>query len=328
VRIFLYEFITSGALSGQPLPPSLLREGLAMRRAVIADLLAIGGIEAISTRDHRVPPLDLSHLIEHTVDVPSAEIALFRSLCSDSDLCLVIAPEIGGELERRVTLAIDAAGRDRVWNSRDLIATASDKWETYLRLKKAGVPTIETCLATSYDWRAWDHPVAKPRDGAGSQDVRRLSIDDVSLSDGWIVQPFVRGRWLSCTILFFPDARQAIFPPAEQRIADDGSFTYLGGVMPRRCDIDRVQSLASQAVRAVTDDPPTGPVGVDLVEDERTGEILVCEVNPRFTTSYIAARELSESNLLAGLIDPDAPPPAWRPHRVEFDADGSVRVCR
>lgn len=300
-----------------------------MRRAVTRDLIGIGGVDVVSTRDHRVPTLDLPRLNERTVSDPSTEAAHFRALCSDADRILIIAPEIDGELQRRVTLATDVAGRVRVLNCPGLIKTASDKWETFLRLKQSSVPTIETCLGSSLDWRAWDSPITKPRDGAGSQDVHRLNdTADIALTDRLIIQPFIRGRWLSCTLLFFPGGRHSVMPPAEQRIADDGSFTYLGGEMPARSDIDRVQSLSLQATRALSDDHADliGPVGVDLVEDERTGNLLVCEINPRFTTSYVAARELSESNLLAGLMQQHVKPPAWKPHRLEFDAAGQVRV--
>jgi predicted ATP-grasp superfamily ATP-dependent carboligase len=328
VRIFLHEFITSGALAGHPLPPSLLREGQAMRRAVADDLVAIGDVEVVSTRDERVPALDMPHLTERPVSTASTEAERFRALCGGADRILIIAPEIDSELVRRVAIAIEIAGPDRVWNSPSLIATASDKWTTYVRLRNSGVPTIETCLGASCDWRDWDRPIAKPRDGAGSQGVRRLSASDATtnLSDRLIVQPFRHGRWLSCTLLFFPDGSHVIFPPAEQSITEDGRFAYLGGTMPARCDATRVQSVAERAVRSLVDDPKKliGPVGVDLVEDPVTGELLVCEVNPRFTTSYVAARDLSQTNLLAGLLNPEAAPPAWRVHRIQFNADGEL----
>jgi predicted ATP-grasp superfamily ATP-dependent carboligase len=331
VRIFLHEFITSGALSGQPLPPSLLREGLAMRRAVTLDLLALG-VEVVSTRDERLPTLDLPHHTERPVSSAPTEAESFRSLCELADRILIIAPEIDGELTNRVALATEIAGRDRVWNSPSLIAVASDKWATYVRLRDSGVPTIETCLGSSHDWRTWDSPIAKPRDGAGSQGVIRLSGPDTTttLSDRLIVQPFRRGRWLSCTLLFFPSGGNSVFPPAEQSIAEDGSFAYLGGAMPAECDTTRVQSLAEKAIRALVDDPNdlVGTVGVDFLEDSDTGDVVVNEVNPRFTTSYVAARQLSSTNLIAGLVDPSAEAPAWKPDRIEFDAEGQVSALK
>jgi predicted ATP-grasp superfamily ATP-dependent carboligase len=67
-----------------------------------------------------------------------------------------------------------------------------------------------------------------------------------------------------------------------------------------------------------------GPVGVDLVQDDATGELLVCEINPRFTTSYVGARALSQGNLMEGLLNADAPCATWSSRRVEFDAAGRV----
>jgi len=332
VQVFLHEFITSGALAGQPLPDSLLREGRAMRQAVARSLLEIAGVEVVTTRDHRVPELDLPGLVERAIADPGGEAVEFRSLCDRADRTLIIAPEIEGELGRRVQVAVDVAGPERVLNSPALIAAASDKWETFLRLRAAGVPTIETRLGSSGADSAWDRPIVKPRDGAGSQSVRRLSSegtlspDGVSLDDQSIIQPFVQGRWLSCTVLFRPDGGRELLPPAEQWIADDGTFAYLGGAIPALCDASRVHELALRAIRAVGGDgaQPVGPAGVDFVEDAE-GEQLVCEVNPRFTTSFVAAAQLAETNLLAGLLVPGAPSPRWKPERLEFDASGHVR---
>jgi len=330
VRVFVHEFITSGALSGETLPGSLLREGEAMRRAVVCDLLRLPGVDVVTTRDERVPRLALSGLTEVAVTESEAELRQFRSLCAAADRSLIIAPEIGGELGRRVDLAIEAAGRNRVLNAPELIGAASDKWETFLRLEQAQVPTIATCLGDSADRRAWEHAVAKPRDGAGSQGVTRLTTSDAraALSDRWIVQPFITGRWLSCTLLFHANGRVEPFPPAEQRLSDDGTFAYLGGAMPAACDVERVQALALEAVRAVAAEGArvVGPVGVDLVEECTTGTLLVCEVNPRFTTSFVAAREVAESNLLAGLFGGEAPFSQWRTGRIEFDAAGCTRL--
>ena len=328
MRVFVHEFITSGALTGSALPPSLLREGLAMRRAVVMDLLRVEGVRVVSTRDERAPALELPGLEDVSVPSAARESELFRALAEECDFTLVIAPELGDELNRRVAMAVEAAGAERVLNSPRLIAAASDKWVTCERLRAAGVPTIETCLASMDGWRRWDRPVIKPRDGAGSQGVMRLeeSTRVGPATDDQIVQPFVSGRWLSCTLMFGRSGC-TFFPPAEQRIAGDGTFTYLGGGMPAECDVEVVQRLAERAIEALCPrEEIVGPVGVDLVEVDGSGELLVCEVNPRFTTSYVGARELASGNLLAGLLDPETRPITWRRGRVEFDAEGRVSM--
>lgn len=344
MRVFVHEFMTSGAMSGEAMPPSLLREGLAMRQAVAAAFLDLPGVRVVTTSDPRVPPAAIAGLEDIVARDAAAEADLFRTQCSEADRCLIIAPEIDGELQRRVSQAVELAGRERVLNSPGLVAAASDKWETYLRLKRAGVPTIETRLGSSDESRTWDLPIVKPRLGAGSQNVMRLSRRETALPtdfpwsrtglddrpERWIVQPFVSGRWLSCSILFRPGGGIDVWPPAEQRISTDGTFAYLGGVLPAACDAAAIQSLTLRAIRAVAPDDQNlaGPIGVDLVEDAATGELLVCEVNPRFTTSFVAARERAGGNLLAGLLWPDAEPAAWKAGRVEFDAAGAITLTR
>ncbi len=359
MRVFVHEFVTSGALGNEALPPSLLREGMAMRRAVVLELLELDGVEVVTTRAARAPAWELPGLEEVVAHGARSEATMFRSLCRESDRSLMIAPEIDGELLRRVTLAAELAGEKRVLNSPGLVEVASDKWETYLRLRRAGVPTIETQLASSDEWHEWERPVIKPRDGAGSQGVRRMNgrrrpsvgrewlgretghkvsretRHNVSREPGHnepgtghdsIVQPFIDGRWLSCGVMFRSGGGFDVFPPAEQRIADDGTFAYLGGMMPADCDGERVQKLALQAIRSVTDDRIhlVGSVGVDLVADRVSGDLMVCEINPRFTTSFVGAKELAETNLLAGLLSPDVEPVFWTAGRVVFSADGIV----
>lgn len=343
MRVFVHEFVTSGALGNETLHPSLLREGMAMRRAVVLELLELDGVEVVTTRAARAPAWDWPGLEDVVAHGAQSEAKLFRSLCRESDRSLIIAPEIDGELPRRVRLAVELACENRVLNSPGLIEIASDKWETYLRLRRAGVPTIETRLASSDEWHEWERPVIKPRDGAGSQGVRRMNgrgrpsvgrewlgqetgHSEPGTGHDWIVQPFVDGKWLSCGVIFRPGGGFDVFPPAEQRIADDGTFAYLGGMMPADCDGERVQKLTLQAIHALADDTTqlVGSIGVDFVVDRVSGDLLVCEINPRFTTSFVGARELAETNLLAGLLSPEVAPVSWTSGPVMFSADGTV----
>lgn len=358
MRVFVHEFVTSGALSNRELPPSLLREGLAMRTAVVASLLELDGVSVSTTRDARVRPACRSRLEEWIVEKPEEEGALFQSLCRESDLTIVIAPELDGELVRRVHQAAALSSHGRVWNAHGVLEAAADKWETFLRLRAADVPVIETRLAST-DWPADRMLVLKRRDGAGSQEMRRIgrirARESVRCSgdlnsiprtqswgfdcdcntlltgdpEAWVVQPYVEGRGLSCCVLFGGDGQIAdVFPPAEQRLSGDGRFTYLGGRIPARdCDSEAVQSLAERAVQVLTVEsglPNFGPVGVDIVENARTGELIVCEVNPRFTTSFVGYRSLTAPGFLSHAILGENEPIAWRSGSVEFDAAGRV----
>jgi hypothetical protein len=54
VRILVYEFASGGGLARRDVPPSIRREGAAMRAALVADLAAIGCHEIVTTADARV----------------------------------------------------------------------------------------------------------------------------------------------------------------------------------------------------------------------------------------------------------------------------------
>ena len=55
-HLFVSEFLTSGALAGQPLPPSLLQEGEMMWQALIEDILQLDYCRVTTTFDPRLVP--------------------------------------------------------------------------------------------------------------------------------------------------------------------------------------------------------------------------------------------------------------------------------
>ena len=57
MRIFASEFFSGGGLLGQPLPPSLAREGDLMLGTLVGELAGIEGVHVIASRDPRLPPL-------------------------------------------------------------------------------------------------------------------------------------------------------------------------------------------------------------------------------------------------------------------------------
>ena len=56
MRIFAFEFFSGGGLLGQPLPPSLAREGDLMLGTLVGELAGIEGVHVIASRDPRLPP--------------------------------------------------------------------------------------------------------------------------------------------------------------------------------------------------------------------------------------------------------------------------------
>ncbi len=88
MRIFIVEYVAGGGFAGQPLPPTLFVEAVAMLRAILADFAALEGVDLITTRDPRL-----------TVALPAAAVravepggfdSTFAACLARSDAALVI----------------------------------------------------------------------------------------------------------------------------------------------------------------------------------------------------------------------------------------------
>jgi predicted ATP-grasp superfamily ATP-dependent carboligase len=342
VRIFVYEYISGGGLlaagPAEPIPESLLREGMAMLSAVLADLSAIPDMRVTTLRDARLTEswqhMGASHVVVREVTTVAKELAAFDELAGAADGTLVIAPEIGGALLSRCQRVEQIGGR-LFGPSSAVISIAADKQVTAEWLAAANVPVPLGCSLEAGQRLPTDFPypaVLKPRDGAGSQDVRYLA-EAPPLNNSQPVrfpariEKFRPGTPVSVAMLCGPERRVAL-PPCRQRLSDDGEFRYLGGDCPLAPHLaERARSLASRAVNTLPQ--PRGYLGVDLVLGERLDgrDDVVIEINPRLTTSYVGLRRLAQQNLAAAMLDVLMRKEAslsFEPGQVQFEADGTV----
>jgi predicted ATP-grasp superfamily ATP-dependent carboligase len=115
-----------------------------------------------------------------------------------------------------------------------------------------------------------------------------------------------------------------VFPPADQLLSDDGRFAYRGGRIPAaNTNHAALQETARRACLAVPG--LRGYVGVDLiVPAKESAPVIVVEINPRLTTSYLGYRALTQGNLAEWLLCPAhyGQPITWRPGTVVFDSSG------
>jgi predicted ATP-grasp superfamily ATP-dependent carboligase len=362
VRILVYEFVTGGGWLAQspdePLPESLAREGAAMAAALAADLAAVPGIEAVLLRDARLERWHPASAAEGPIEVravtdaASADDVLFRT-AADCDWAIVIAPEIDGALAQTCE-RLRELGCHLLAPSAEFITLTSDKQQTAERLCAAGVPAPRGCLLSEDDHAlhaAGLPAVIKPRDGAGSQEVRLIRTWDELLSvrdsiarsaqstapldkpavapelDHFRIEELCRGTAASVLVLCGQHENVPL-PPCTQRLNSDGSFEYRGGSAPVAADlVERAQRLAIAALDAVPGG--FGFIGIDLVLGERGDgrDDFAIEINPRLTTSYVGLRALARVNLAAAMLDLCEGREAslsFDPGPVEFEPDGQV----
>ena len=329
MRIFISEYLGGGAWPDGAPPDSLAREGRAMLEAILADATRLPGVEVHTTWDARLErPFQTGATVHESVN-PGHEAELFRKLARTCERTLLIAPELDGQLRSRCWL-VEAMGGTLAGPSYAGVALTADKLLLAQHLDRHGIATLPThpfdpeCSLEELPFPL----VLKPRDGAGSQDVRRVDqFEDLSylfrrrgdIPQDLIWQPYVAGRALSVAVVLRDGHLQA-WPVAEQHLSGDGRFRYLGGRVPAQVKrVDEVRLLAGRACNRVPG--LRGYVGVDLLLPD-DGPPLVVEINPRLTTSYLGYRRLSADNLAAwvlGLRKPDERP-AWGQGPVDFTA--------
>ncbi|MBI3411373.1 MAG: ATP-grasp domain-containing protein [Planctomycetes bacterium] len=327
MKLFLYESVSAGGL-GEQAALSLRTEGWAMLTALVEDFLRVKNLE-IHTLLSESAPRSLGHVCRRTS--PRQELQAFLDIVAKCDAVLVVAPECGGLLEQRSRQVV-AANKMLLSSSPEGIALAADKTATAHLWNANGVPTPDLLELDSATFPA----VSKPRHGAGSQAVFRISAADEKErclaqarrempTDDIVLQEYVHG--LAASIAFLVGPKQTLpLLAGRQILSDDGRFRYEGGVLPLP------EPSASGALRlgkhAIASVPGLrGFVGIDLVLGEDADWAI--EINPRLTTSYLGLRQLARPNLAeiwlslvrGRLVDP----PKWREASVQFGPDG---VCR
>jgi len=342
-RILVYEYASGGGLAGRRVPPSLQREGAAMRAALVADLLAIGH-EIVSAADARVGT-DLPRSVE-VMTLPDGDRAREAALdhAIDSvDAVWLIAPETDRILER---LADRVARRRKILlgSEADAIARASDKATLGRRLGGLGIRHPRTLRLTRRQGltRAAakiGYPiVVKPARGAGSDGVslvrdarewrRAVSVARrVGNRGAVILQEYVRGIAASVSVLA-DGHRATALSVNEQTLAGSPPFAYQGGRTPLDHELaPRAIAAALEACRGIPG--LRGFVGVDVVLSEP--DVVVIEINPRLTTAYLGVRAAMNENVAALTMDACAgrlPVVLPRLRRsIQFSASGRVVSC-
>jgi len=140
LKIWVCEYVSAGGLASEPLPASLLQEGLLMRDALLADLSALG-VDCITSHDSRVAAPQ--HAASHAVHPDEDPYTLWRQQLSthDIDACWVIAPETGGILYDMHTL-VQAANKPWIGCTAKGIHQTSVKSLMTDMCQQAGVPVL------------------------------------------------------------------------------------------------------------------------------------------------------------------------------------------
>ncbi|MEW5789298.1 MAG: ATP-grasp domain-containing protein [Pseudomonadota bacterium] len=322
MKVFVYEFVTGGGCAGTPLPP-FLADGELMWRALLDDLIAIPGVEAITLRDERLarPRLAGARIVATRASTFAAD---FRACLEDADAVWSVAPESGGILEAIATEVL-AAGKRLLGSRPGGVRVAASKTATARRLAEYGVAAIP-CYTSPHFMEEECAVVMKPDDGAGCQDT--LLFASVAKAQAWsrqhatggcIFQPYVAGDALSLSLLCADGQAQLLSVNRQVVEARDGRFGFHGVTVNALADLDgRFADLASQVAAAIPE--LWGYVGIDLIAGTAAPPIVV-EVNPRPTVSYAGLRAALDCNPAQRLLDLPAFTPCQGRRAVHLETD-------
>jgi predicted ATP-grasp superfamily ATP-dependent carboligase len=343
MQILVHEFVSGGGLSGQPVPTSLAREGLAMLTALVEDLAAIGGHQIVTTVDPRfllpAPPG------VQVVTLSPEGGATFDALVAAADAVWLVAPETNRCLER-LAAKVERAGTTLLGSGATATRRASDKARLPRLLARLGIPHPKTrVFHPDLDGEPVDREVGyplvvKPARGAGCDGVclvrneRELgdAVDLARSSEGdgaLLLQRYVTGTAASVSLL--ADGQRAVVLTVNSQSVDASTpFSYRGGQTP--FDHPLAEKAAANARRTCEAlSGLRGFIGVDLVLTD--SEAVVIEVNPRLTTAYLGVRAAIGGNngrgenvaamALAACAGSLPPPPLTR-RSVRFSAAGLI----
>lgn len=299
MKIFVCEFVTGGGLYREPMPFSLVREGGLMLQALLEDLMVIPEVEVLTSRDQRLPPLDLP--VEQIWIAEDEDAWRQWERCIRmSDAVWPIAPESGGVLERLSSLAL-SNGKLLLGCLPQAIILAASKHETASTLQQSGIQSISTFMPEEIP-PGMDGPfVAKPDDGIGCEDTRYFP--DCNTLMAWlalegrmrshVVQPFLPGTPASLSMICRNGESWLLSCNRQRVFLEEGRFIYRGSVLN---DMARYWEDFSCIGRDVASaiDGLAGYVGVDVLVNR--GQVTVLEVNPRLTTSYAGLSRATDSN--------------------------------
>lgn len=308
MRILLYEHLSGGGLAGHALPPALLREGWAMRQALLQDLLDIPDVTVWLCHDRRLPlPPRAAKLIVVPVSADEASQA-FQQALRAVDAAWLIAPESDGVLAQLSQCVLDH-GKRLLGAPPGVIALCADKYRTTTHLAHHGITVVPTQWLATTEHVAPGQWIVKPNGGVGGEATYRIDSDAyptlrahllaTAPAEHYVVQPYYDGAAVSVAALlaqgrarFLSYNRMHVrFTPGKVCL----DALTVNAPTPHRL---RYQKLLERIAQALPD--LWGYVGIDLIATQRGEAVL--EINPRLTLSYCGLRAALGWNVAAAVL--------------------------
>ena len=319
MKLFIYEHITSGALSEHSLPINIANEGDAMLMAVLHDCASLSGMSIDTMRDQRLKAIDFfaespQHNC-HFISTPTEYAQFWKHCLAKADAVLIIAPEtdhILADIQQQVL----AENKIILGCQPSAIKLTTDKNNCNQHLLKHNIAVVKTTLANHWLLKPFSSPsgyIIKPTDGAGCTDTyyfndsdklqKYLSSHGLTSLNRFIVQPYVEGITASLSLLASNNDvevlainRQHVTRSQHQLKLSACTINDLSAIP---LSIKEASKLAQQIHQAIPG--LWGHIGIDLIVTDNS--VLVTDINPRLTSSYIALGSSLELNPMYRLFE-------------------------
>ena len=300
MKILIFEYICGGGFSSRKIPVTLAKEGLLMLKALTNDL--------IENKQHQLSILVDKRFIKHfdtslkfiTVHKKSNLLTTFQKALFHVDAIWIIAPETE-QILFTFTQLVQRSNKILLSSPCCAIKKTADKWQTFQHLSTHKITTIETILLKKNATAFPQKTVLKIRDGVSCEDnfilqdqsALTTKIAQLDKLNDYILQPFIKGKNLSLSALFKQGKAQFICANHQDVITINQQFKL------RSCHVNsepkhkQFQLLLDELSQAL----PTlwGYVGIDLIQ--KSQQLIVVEINPRLTTSYVGIKRALGINI-------------------------------
>jgi len=295
MKLFVYEYITSGALINDDLPQSLFHEGDAMLSDIVNDLSAIDDIELYCMRDTRLPTLN-KNINCKLIASKDEYSTVWQSYLEYCDYVLIIAPETENIL---LSLSQQVPKVKFLGCSINAINQCGNKYTSAQYLNTNNIKTAPTLMANEWLQNNCVYSesllVVKPNDGAGCVNTFIFSKEQAfsyltglasDIRDKYIVQPKIEGTAASITC--FIDTKVHILNINEQFLNVENQklvFDKCKNTPKINTMLNKEKALSLISSIADAIDGLWGFIGVDVIISQ--SELTVIEINPRLTTAYL-----------------------------------------
>ncbi|QMU61013.1 MAG: ATP-grasp domain-containing protein [Gammaproteobacteria bacterium] len=296
MNILIFEYITGGGLVGEALPATLVNEGKLMLNAVVEDFSELADVQVSIMRDYRLQRNPCVN-DEHVVSAEHDYVEVIDTLSSHVDALLIIAPESGNILSS-LCEKYSNRGFMLLNSTAESIALVGNKLDTFEYLQGYGVSQIPTYGIENIESVEADRIIIKPKDGVGCENIHLLTTtqhlsDAINLGEmkNYIIQPYIQAQSASLSLLCWQGKCRVLSANIQKLIETDDSLKL------KECVVNALErndfiEFSKKLIKSLPG--LKGYIGVDILITNN--EVLLVEINPRLTTSYVGLKSALGTN--------------------------------